>query len=184
LTSDTGAIGVASVAGRPRFEFSPHHCFACGSLNTHGLGLRLHVEPGRSWTELILARRFEGWDGIAHGGILCTLLDEVMAWALVGADDWGVTARLSVEFRAPVPIGSPVRAEGWVVRSRRRLFETAGRIVDPGSDLVYATADGTYLAAGPERKAELRERYGFRAIDRPDAPDAGTSDGPAQVAGT
>ena len=35
-----------------RFEFAPHNCFACGTLNAGGLGLVLHVEPGRSWTEL------------------------------------------------------------------------------------------------------------------------------------
>ena len=61
----------------------PHHCFACGTLNIHGLHLELHVEDGRCWTELTLPERFEGWEGIAHGGIVCTILDEVMAWALV-----------------------------------------------------------------------------------------------------
>ena len=68
---------------------SPHNCFACGTLNAHGLHLVFHVEQGRSWTELTLDRAFEGWEGIAHGGIVCTILDEVMAWALVGADNWG-----------------------------------------------------------------------------------------------
>ena len=85
--------------------------------------------PGRSST---LERRFEGWDGIAHGGILCTILDEVMAWSLVGEDNWGVTARMSVEFRKPVEVGTPIRAEGWITRSRRRLVDTAARLVDAG----------------------------------------------------
>ena len=76
------------VPGVPRFEISPHHCFACGTLNTNGLGLDLHVERGRSWVELTYEERFQGWDGIAHGGILATILDEVMAWALVGEDNW------------------------------------------------------------------------------------------------
>ena len=94
------------VPGVPRFEVRPHHCFACGSLNTSGMGLVLHVEPRRCWTELTLEQRFEGWDGIAHGGILCTILDEVMAWSLVGEDNWGLTARINVEFKKPVEIGA------------------------------------------------------------------------------
>jgi acyl-coenzyme A thioesterase PaaI-like protein len=148
--------------GVPKFELSPHNCFACGTLNTHGLRLLLHVEPGRSWSAVTLDERFEGWAGIAHGGILCTILDEVMAWALVGSDNWGLTTRLSVEFRKPVEVGRPFNAEGWVTRSRGRLVDTAARLVDGPSGAELATAEGVYFAAGDARKKELRERYGFR----------------------
>ena len=145
-----------------RFEFAPHHCFACGTLNSGGLGLALHVEPGRSWTELALDRRFEGWDGIIHGGILCTILDEVMAWALVGEDDWGVTARMAVEFRRPVGVGVAIRAEGWITRSRRRIVDTTGHILDAETGAELATATGIYLAADTARKQDLRARYAYR----------------------
>ena len=148
-----------------RFEFSPHHCFGCGTLNAHGLQMPLHLESARSWTELRLDRRFEGWEGVTHGGIVVTILDEVMAWALVADEDWGVTARMSVTFRKPVPVDVPIRADGWITRKRRRLIETAGRVVDAATGVELATATGTYLAADPARKEELRERYGFRRLD-------------------
>ena len=64
-----------------------------------------------------MPRRFEGWEGIIHGGILCTILDEVMAWALVAQDSWGVTARMSIDFRRPVTVGQAIRAEGWIAES-------------------------------------------------------------------
>jgi acyl-coenzyme A thioesterase PaaI-like protein len=127
--------------------------------------MTLHLEPARSWTTLELDRRFEGWEGVAHGGIVSTILDEVMAWALVAEDNWGVTARIAVAFRKPVPIGLAIRADGWVTRSRRRLVETAGRIVDVETGVELATATGTYVAADPARKQELRERYGFRKLE-------------------
>jgi acyl-coenzyme A thioesterase PaaI-like protein len=141
-----------------------HNCFACGSLNAHGLQLDLHLEPGRSWTEFELDRRFEGWEGIAHGGILCTILDEVMAWALVAEDNWGVTARMQVAFKKPVAVGTAIRAEGWITRSRRRIVDAAGRIVDQATGLELATAEGTYVAADETQKQRLRERYGFRFL--------------------
>ena len=147
------------------FELGDHNCFACGSLNEHGMRLVIHVEPGRSWTDLTLAERFEGWAGIAHGGIIATILDEVMAWALVGQDNWGLTARMAVEFRRPVTIGVPMHAEGEVTRNRRRVIETSGRIVDAATGEVLATATGTYLAAAPERRRELQARYGFRYFE-------------------
>lgn len=154
----------APAVGADEFEFAPHNCFACGTLNEHGLGLQIHVEPGRSWTELDLEPRFEGWEGIAHGGILCTILDEVMAWALVGEDNWGVTARMSVDFKKPVSVGTALRADGWVTRSRRRLVETEARIVDTVSGTELATATGVYVAADGKRKQELQRRYGFRRL--------------------
>jgi uncharacterized protein (TIGR00369 family) len=173
LTSDGAGVvpagnvvgaGVVAGANVTPFELSPHNCFACGSLNVSGIGLRLHVERGKAWADTTLDVRFQGWNGMAHGGIICALLDEVMAWSLVGEDNWGVTARMSVEFKRPIPIGQPVHAEGLVTRSRRRLVETAGTIADAGGT-VLATAVGLYVAADEARKRELREQYGFRLLN-------------------
>jgi uncharacterized protein (TIGR00369 family) len=148
-----------------RFEFAAHNCFGCGTLNAGGIGLALHVEPGRAWTDVALERRFEGWEGVIHGGILCAILDEVMAWALVGEDNWGVTARMAVDFRRPVGVGTQIRAEGWITRARRRVVDTAGRIVDPATGTVLATATGVYVAADAARKEDLRARYAYRLTD-------------------
>jgi acyl-coenzyme A thioesterase PaaI-like protein len=170
------AITPASGSG---FEIAEHHCFACGTLNEHGLHLDLHLEPGRSWVELALDDRFQGWDEIAHGGIVTTILDEVMAWALVAEDHWGLTARLSVEFKAPVRIGQAIRAEGWITRSRKRIVDTEARVVDATDGTLLATATGVYVAADAARKQELAARYGVRRLraaevsaDAPDLVDA------------
>jgi uncharacterized protein (TIGR00369 family) len=144
------------------FRVTPHNCFACGELNEIGLHLKLNLEPGRCWTELEMPRRFEGWEGIIHGGILSTILDEVMAWSLVAQDNWGVTARMSIDFRKPVTVGQAVRAEGWITESRRRIHVTAGRIVDAATGAELATAEATYVAASDARKRELKARYGVR----------------------
>ena len=170
---------VAGSGTAPTFEFEPHNCFACGTLNEHGLQLTIHLGERRSWTDLTLDDRFEGWVGIAHGGIVATILDEVMAWSLVAEDSWGVTARMSIEYRRPIPVGTPIRAEGWLVRTRKRIVETAARIVDRDGT-VLASAEGTYLAADAERKRELQARYGYRvAAARAGAPTQLTATDPA-----
>ena len=182
MTSETPIAPVEALVGAPRaeleapdrqrvsrrFDIAPHNCFACGQLNTHGLHLELHAAADRCWTELTLPVRFVGWEGIAHGGI-ATILDEVMAWALVDHDLWGLTARMSVDFRRPVPIDRPIRAEGWVVIARRRLIDTAGEILDAATGDVLARAEGRYVGASEERKRELKARYQVRMID--DVPD-------------
>ena len=148
-----------------RFGFEPHNCFACGTLNVHGLHLELHVDGERCWTDLAIPSRFQGWDEIAHGGIVATILDEVMAWSLVDHDNWGLTARMSVDFKRPVALERPVHAEGWVTEVRRRLITTAGRIVDQATGEVLVTAEATYVAAPEDRKRELKQRYGYRELE-------------------
>ena len=176
MTSEaTRAVRPAIVTPAGRFEFAAHNCFGCGTLNAGGLGLALHVEPGRSWTEIALDRRFEGWESVVHGGVLCAILDEVMAWALVGEDNWGVTARMAVEFRRPVRVGAAIRAEGWVTRSRRRIVDTAGRIVGVTTGDELATATGVYVAADAARKRDLQARYTYRPAAPSDPGDGRTS---------
>jgi uncharacterized protein (TIGR00369 family) len=166
---DSPAVGAGQATLRSAllsyrdFRIRPHNCFACGELNEIGLHLQLNLDHARCWTELVMPRRFEGWEGIIHGGILCTILDEVMAWALVSNDNWGVTARLGIDFRKPVAVGQSIRAEGWITEAKRRIQVTAGRIVDAETGDELATAHATYVAASESRKRELKERYGVGA---------------------
>jgi uncharacterized protein (TIGR00369 family) len=161
--------------GGSRIVITPHNCFACGSLNAHGLHLELHAAGERCWTEVTLDRRFEGWEGIAHGGIVATILDEVMAWSLVDHDLWGLTARMSVDFRKPVRIGQPIRGEGRVTGVRRRLVDAEGMLLDAGEGTVLATSHATYVSASEERKRELKARYAFRL--EPDGTSGGAAAG-------
>lgn len=167
MTSDVRST--TEIGGR-RFRFEPHRCFACGELNEHGLHLAIHADATGCWTELALDARFQGWEDVAHGGIVSTILDEVMAWAVIGRGVLGVTARMTVDFRRPVPVGRALRAEGEVASASRRLFRTLGRIVDAESGALLATSEGVYMAAPPDRLAELQARYRLRPVD--DTPEA------------
>ena len=161
--------------GGKRFELAPHHCFACGELNESGLRLTLHGDERGCWTELVLEPRFEGWQGIAHGGILATVLDEVGAWSVIAHGGWGVTARLSIDFKRPVHVGRRVRGEGRVTATRRRVYETAAEVLDPTDGTVFATATATFVAATGEQRTTLAARYGLDTPDGVDAQDAGAS---------
>jgi uncharacterized protein (TIGR00369 family) len=174
--SSAGAAASQTESGAKRrdrtgaFEFEPHRCFACGELNAHGLHLDIHTSPDGAWTELTLDRSFQGWEAVAHGGIVCTILDEVMAWAVIGRGTWGVTARMNVAFRRPVHTGRPIRAEGWVVQEDRRAFRAEGRVIDGRSGDVLATGESTFIAVPPEQLERLKARYGMRRIGIDDTP--------------
>jgi hypothetical protein len=72
---------------------------------------------------------------------------------------------MNVDFRRPVPIGRPISALGEVVEATRRLFRTRGRVVDAATGETLASAEGTYIAAPPDRLAELQARYRLRQAD-------------------
>ncbi len=124
------------------------------------MGLRIELGERRASTTWVPSSDLVGWSDRVHGGMLATVLDEVMAWAPASDDAWAVTASLSVRFHHPVSPGQELRAEGWVESQRRRIYHIRGE-VRAGQRLV-AEASGTYLAASPSQKAELKDRYGRR----------------------
>ena len=110
-----------------------------------------------AWTEVTLGPDLVGWSDKAHGGILATLLDELMGWALFEHDCWGVTAELTVRYLRPADVNRRLRVEGEVVEASRRLFRTRGRILDEDGS-VLATAEGALRrrARGPQGRAAGR----------------------------
>jgi uncharacterized protein (TIGR00369 family) len=130
-------------------------CFVCGDQNEIGLKAVFEYDGSVARTKVTARRMFEGYKDIFHGGILSTLLDEVMIKAILAEDILAVTAELTVKFKAPVPIGETLTFTGQITERRRRLFLTEGEAV--GRDgTIYATATGKYIEARPELGAQLR----------------------------
>lgn len=143
-----------------RYGFADHHCFACGDTNPIGMGLRIELGERRASTTWVPGADHVGWSDRVHGGLLATVLDEVMAWAPSSDDAWAVSASFAVRFHQPVSPGEELRAEGWVESQRRRIYEVRGEV--RSGDRLVAEATGTYLGASPTQKAELKARYGSR----------------------
>ena len=150
--------GIVAADGR-RYAFADHHCFACGASNPIGLGLHIELGDGTARTEWTVGDDHVGWSDKAHGGIVATLLDEVMAWACASSDAWAVTAEMTVRFRSPASPGERLLASGRVVERRRRIYDVTGEVRTADGRLV-AEGSGRYLGASPTDKAELKDRYG------------------------
>lgn len=114
-------------------------CFACGPRNPIGMKLSFREEENRYLTTFVPGPEHQGYDGIMHGGLVSTLLDEVMARYLHAQGLNAVTARLEVRFRQPTPIGQELTISGWITGQRGKMYELAGKITLP---------DGTVTAEG------------------------------------
>ena len=147
-------------AGGRRYAFADHNCFACGGQNPIGMHLEIELGDGSARSEWVPTADFVGWEEKIHGGILTTLLDEVMAWAPASHDAWAVTAEMQIRFHAPASPGERLVATGQVLEKRRRIYRVAGEVRGADGRLV-ASATGRFLGASPSAKNELKDRYGM-----------------------
>ncbi len=117
---------------------SEDKCFVCGSNNPGGLHLRFKIdrEHRRLHTTFVPPETFQGWDGIVHGGILSTLLDEAVAKLAYELGYDAVTAKLTVTFRKPARVREPLQVYGRLERITSRLIEGSSRIEDNHGNLL------------------------------------------------
>ncbi len=120
------------------------YCFACGKANPVGLHLDFRVVENEFRTVKTLPREYQSFTGVVHGGIITTILDEAMGGYLYAMGEKAVTARLSVRYRKPTPVGAALHIRGWI-ESRR------GRFIDMKAEI--SLEDGTITAEGAAKMA-------------------------------
>ena len=129
-----------------QMEDNEAQCFCCGERNDRGLHIAFEHRQGEAEASLEIPAYFSGWKGIAHGGLLSMLLDEVMAHACLGIAESAVTGEMTVRFVKPVATGTRVRLVGKVVETRGRILSTQGWIYDE-SGATAAQATARFVAA-------------------------------------
>jgi acyl-coenzyme A thioesterase PaaI-like protein len=148
-----------SPAALPAGTQLPSHyslCIGCGADHPCGLRLRAAVGDGlRIVGQYTVTEHHQGAPGLAHGGILATVIDEVMGalnWLLMAP---AVTGRLEVDFRTPVPVGATVHLEAWLTgQAGRKVYTRAsGRLDAPDGPLAVEAA-GLFLQVPIEHFAK------------------------------
>ena len=121
-------------------------CFACGASNANGLKLQFRVDDDGSviadWTP---SNVWEGYQGMIHGGIVSTVLDEAMSKAVAAAAKPALTCHLEVRLRRAVAPGESLVVRGWVVKKRKRYIRVEAQLCDR-LNVERAHAWATFLA--------------------------------------
>jgi uncharacterized protein (TIGR00369 family) len=102
---------------RERYRRLPHrennNCFACSPHNAAGLQLQFYTDGEKVVSWFQVPAHLSGWDRIFHGGLIATMLDEVMGWtALHILKRMTLTREITIEFLKPVYVGEEIRIEG------------------------------------------------------------------------
>jgi uncharacterized protein (TIGR00369 family) len=129
---------------RGQAENSLHgSCFACGSNDGMGLGLKFYErEDGTVFGNFFADPKYEGYSGIVHGGIIAALVDSAMAHCLLMKDIPALTGRLSIKYSTPIRTGTIVKLEARIVDQFREMFILEGKALVDGKRV--ASAEGKY----------------------------------------
>jgi len=136
-------------------------CFVCGLQNPVGLKLAFYEDPeaGQVQTEFTIPEDYQGYPGVAHGGIVATILDEVSGRAVLlhGSDEnLMATLRITVRYRRPTPTETPLIAVGRVERMGGMGAQVTGEIRLPDGT-VTAECESTLANVPEEFRAQWEE---------------------------
>ena len=93
-----------------------HNCFGCSPTNPSGLQMTFYTENSSVYSRLTVPDHLCGWDRLVHGGVISTILDEIMSWTgIYMLKQITMTKSMTVEFIKPVYINSELKAEGKVL---------------------------------------------------------------------
>ena len=123
-------------------------CFGCGGANPRGMRLVFDRDDARQRIvgRFRLGAEYQGGAGFIHGGIIATVLDEVMSKVSRLSDLRAVTAELHVEYLKPVRVGEELCVEGFSTRREGRQLYHESEIRNQAGELL-ARGRGRFVVA-------------------------------------
>jgi uncharacterized protein (TIGR00369 family) len=128
-------------------------CFACGRENP--ISLRLEFKPDDAdgvKAVFVPDEVHQGYNGIMHGGLITTLLDEAMVKACIMQGIEAITAEIKVRFRRAVPVGESIFIKAIIGKKKGKLIYAEASIIDQQGDIL-AWSEGKLIKRG-ENDAE------------------------------
>ena len=146
--------------GGPMSHFA--ECVVSGTANPMGIGIKVRRDGNEAVANFNLGSAFEGAPQRAHGGIVAAIFDDVMGYVLVIHRTPAFTGRLTINYRAPVPMGADMTVRARLAqRSGRKLSMVAEMSLASEPDQpIVCDAEGLFIAIPPER-------FGIRPEDMP-----------------
>ena len=140
LRREEARLGI-TLAEWPRNPTSPL-CFACGTENPIGLHLHFFQLPQGCLSFFTPSREHQSYNDRMHGGLIMTLMDEVMGNYLFLKDGIpAYTGKMESRFRHPILIGETVLITCEEVRRKGHLIVMSAKITkEDGTIAAEATS--------------------------------------------
>ena len=131
-------------------------CFGCGGANDRGMKLTFVQDNvnKRIVGKFILGEAYQGGGGMAHGGIIAMLLDEVMGKVCRFREVRAVTAELTIQYLKPVKVDEEIVVEGYETGVKGRNLFLIGEIRN-NAGVVLAKGIGRFVVIGQKEKPAI-----------------------------
>jgi len=137
-----------------------HNCFACSPVNDSGLQMKFFTDNERIHARVVVPGHMGGWNRIAHGGILSTILDETMGWAgIYLLEQLTLTKTMTIDFVKAVMVGEELRCQAWVQERTGKREAIIKAALYNADDEVCAESNGifTMLSLALARRMKLTD---------------------------
>ena len=102
-----------------------------------------------------LGAAYEGPPGYVHGGMSSLLMDQLLGSAAIAAGLWGMTVRLELDYRRPVPLSTPLALQARVTEAAGRKCVVTGTIATAAApDRTLVEARGVFVMPRQELHAD------------------------------
>jgi acyl-coenzyme A thioesterase PaaI-like protein len=117
--------------------------------------VRIRRVEGGVVGEALLGPAYEGPPGYVHGGMSSLLMDQLLGSAAIAAGLWGMTVRLEVDYRRPVPLSTPLTMRAQVTEAAGRKCVVTGTIATAAApDRTLVEARGVFVMPREELRAD------------------------------
>lgn len=123
------------------------NCFVCGSKNPIGLNIDFQFVDEKCLGEFTPGENHVGFDGVTHGGIIFSVLDDLMANWLYLQGGRGYTAKCEIRYREPLPVGTKVKLSCELVQKKRKLLQLRAKAVRADTGKTVAETEGSFMVS-------------------------------------
>jgi len=118
--------------------------------------MQLYTDEKSVMSQITLPEHFSGWGRVVHGGILSTLLDEIMGWTgLYLLRQVTLTKSMSIDFIKAAYVGETLEVVGKVMGTKgKRNAEIEGLITRNNTE-VCARSRGDFTTLSPKLAIRL-----------------------------
>ena len=92
-----------------------------------GFKLKFIEDNGDTVSEASIPSQYQGFDGVVHGGIVATFLDEIMAQSVKKSGQKAMTGTLTVNYIKPCRTDEKIQILGRIVESMVELLKPRAR---------------------------------------------------------
>ena len=143
-------------------------CYVCGQAHPRGLRIRFFASIlGQVHAQFKPDCTQTGYESIVHGGVISTLLDELLGWPIaLQTGRMAVTGELTVRFMKPMSAGHTYLSTARPGTDRGKYWEGEGDICDEHGE-VRAKAHGKYFLLSAEQTTAVADDLTYQPGDPP-----------------